>query len=157
MDEYPNYIHANFVKVPAYLYMQVSLILTKMVIFVHSGLPREENIHHSSESNGKHCQRLLEDDSGLQSTCSGHVVFTEGEQHSQCNAMWSMKGSLTYLLYFQETCYCYWPQGESQEQFGEFTIKLTSMTKQGWFVIRELVVFNKVYTCIKSYIPTKPC
>ena len=138
------------------MYMLVSLILTKIVTFVHSGLPGEEDIHHSSESHGKHCQRLLEDDSGLQSTCSGDVVFTEGEQHSQCNSMWFMEGSLTCLLYFQETCYCYWPQGESQEHFGEFTVKLTSMTKQGWFVIRELVVSNEVHTCIKTYIPTKP-
>ena len=76
--EYPGYINASFVNVSA---IPLTNLFFNLILFFYSlGLPREEDIYHSSVSNGEHCQRLLEDGGWLQSTSSGHVVWPEWRQ-----------------------------------------------------------------------------
>ena len=41
-----------------------------------TGLQTQESIHRSTEPNGEHCQRLLEDDSGERVYSCRHAVWT---------------------------------------------------------------------------------
>ena len=49
---------------------------------------------------------------------------------------------IDYHHCLQEVCHCYWPQFEEPEQYGEFTVKLKNLKREGWYVLRELLVFS---------------
>ena len=114
-----------------------------------TGLQTQESIHHSTEPNGEHCQRLLENDSGERVYSCRHAVWIWGR--------WT--GKYVYLSYSvtlwvfthtelsirnirwltQSVCHQYWSSTGSVS-YADLCVELVSEEQLGGYVERTLSV-----------------